>query len=139
MCYKPAETLRGEVSWCLHLTFKWFKERKKKVYMERERERQMLTTNDIRWKKREKIEIHGQHGDWGYAMFYLSLLTQFLLIRTIRIVLHLWARRARVRPVQQYFKTSLFNLWILSHTSWVLLTQPFHPHQHTSMFWKHPS
>lgn len=50
MCYKPAETLRGEVSWCFHLTFKWFKERKKKVYMERERERQMLTTNDIRWK-----------------------------------------------------------------------------------------
>lgn len=24
--------------------------KKKKVYMERERERQMLTTNDIRWK-----------------------------------------------------------------------------------------
>ena len=62
-----------------------------------------------------------------------------LLIRTIRTVLHLWAWRARVRSVLQYFKTSLLSLWILSHTSQVLLTQPFHLHQHAHVSWKHPS
>lgn len=30
--------------------FQMVQGKKKKVYMERERERQMLTTNDIRWK-----------------------------------------------------------------------------------------
>lgn len=30
--YKLAETSKGEVSWCLQLTFKWFQERKEVFY-----------------------------------------------------------------------------------------------------------
>lgn len=34
-----------------------------------------------RRRKREKIEIHSQPGDWGDAKFYLSLLTQVFVNR----------------------------------------------------------